>query len=690
MALGDTKTPRSDQQDSTPSHSTTRSTQTISELPTLTPAATAMCSVPTEHPGRGDGPRLRISLDYGTVKLASAVLLVTPGHTPTRADIHTVHFSTEDFWAPQQVAWGAEGNFYWGYEVTHAIDDKLLEPGTAISLWKLLLYRNYATLPIADRVQKKLGKRTLDELLTTHLRKILAAVIAWTKSSHVLDDAYDGEDIEDLPMELFLSVPQMWKPPANIRMTTAAKRAGVAHVELIPEPQCALGYYMGNMAHRPKSFDIGDETIVADLGGGTGDFASYAYASAGSEGAKIRLRTVGTAEGDTCGSEFVNENFRKYLRDEAARQFRPGNFAQLCKELGITTAAGISQASEQFEGFKLRFTSPKAGPNHIFLNGAQGAKRSVWSLPLTSSKMVEFFEPVIEKIIGCIKRQRTERTKAIIIPGGFGRSHYLLTRLNKEFPDLEPIGPKSDAMGAYQPIACGALWRYSDIQVRGLPSSCSFGVGRVERYDPDIHPDAIGERPSRASRKAAPNWDIVVADKFDPQERNVYDRWACLLPKGTVKKPGHSVTTETWQQYYVYRDDEEIHQQIYYTELDIEEHEPILAKGRAALLPGAELREGIEPWGGPLIFRLPDLEEMGFERLEQEDEEDDREYEIWYRLKMTCNGTNINVSFQIAKPKSVLYNKRGDFKPSYVDPTEADVHEIMAATHNPVTRTAPS
>lgn len=101
-------------------------------------------------------------------------------------------------------------------------------------------------------------------------------------------------------MQLFLSVPQMWKAPANLIMTKAAKEAGVDYIELVYEPQCAAAFYTHNVKDRlPKQMNVGDVLLIADIGGGTGDFVSYEYRHDSDAGAKVGLRMVGNAHGQS-------------------------------------------------------------------------------------------------------------------------------------------------------------------------------------------------------------------------------------------------------------------------------------------------------------------------------------------------------------------------------------------------------
>jgi hypothetical protein len=119
--------------------------------------------------------KLRVSIDYGTKTLGVAFLIVKPGQDFTAHDVHNVFFGQE-YWTPQQVAWDDNGKFYWGYDVDDALKTKEIRPSQIIELWKLLLYKHAINTDIVNRIQKQLGKRTLDGLLTTHFREIMTAV----------------------------------------------------------------------------------------------------------------------------------------------------------------------------------------------------------------------------------------------------------------------------------------------------------------------------------------------------------------------------------------------------------------------------------------------------------------------------------------------------------------------------------
>ena len=121
-----------------------------------------------------------------------------------------------------------------------------------------------------------------------------------------------------------------------------------------------------------------------------------------------------------------------------------------------------------------------------------------------------------------------------------------------------------------------------------------------------------------------------------------------------MKLPGKSFSTETWQQVIIPVKENEISVQIYWTESNIREHDPIRQGKDARSL----LRPGIEEWGDAFVVKMEDLKaEAEFNPFESPLEGDDTKlYEIYYRLIMECDGANISVRWQFAKPGTEPYN----------------------------------
>ena len=102
--------------------------------------------------------------------------------------------------------------------------------------------------------------------------------------------------------------------------------------------------------------------------------------------------------------------------------------------------------------------------------------------------------------------------------------------------------------------------------------------------------------------------------------------------------------TETWQLYIIPMDKQVIDVQVYWTEKPINKHDPIYMGSHA----GSKIIDGIEPWGLPLVKRLPNLGALGF--VPQESEEEGEVFAIYCRLVLECDGANVKVRWQIAYP----------------------------------------
>ena len=236
---------------------------------------------------------LFIAIDYGTKTLAVASRIAKPGETAELAQVCDITFHGKEDYAPQKVAWDDDGKFLWGWELDDAIK-KGFSREKVIELWKLLLYKDHRTSAIAERVKEQLllyGK-SIDQLLEEHMRALLQATM-----DHIKRQVQTPKNIDSMPTKVFMSVPQMWKLPADLQMATAAKKAGIAYVELVFEPQAAAGYYLYFLKNNMDQLTPGDVLLMADIGGGTGDFNSYEFTTGKVAGAEARLKLVGDPKG---------------------------------------------------------------------------------------------------------------------------------------------------------------------------------------------------------------------------------------------------------------------------------------------------------------------------------------------------------------------------------------------------------
>ena len=305
----------------------------------------------------------------------------------------------------------------------------------------------------------------------------------------------------------------------------------------------------------------------------------------------------------------------------------------------------------------------------------------------SSAEMVGFFAPVITEIIRQINMQVTAQTKAIVLPGGFGQSPYLCEILENYYGRNIQILSRGDGVtGLLHGVARGALLRYEDVDTSVLPSKVSFGIGRAESWNPDHHPDATIRQGQRANSGrivrlgSRPDYRIVEMDPYD-DTRIVYERWQPILKKG-AKLDDRSTHTTTWQQYMVPIERSTIRVQIYYTELDISAHDPVLTGSKRS---NSDLREGIEEWGRPLETTLPHMGALGFHHLKTRDA--GRVWEFYCRLVLECSGANIKVKWQIAHANTQPFDEEGRTVESHrLRFTQARYFEVFDETFSPFAR----
>lgn len=175
----------------------------------------------------------------------------------------------------------------------------MIDPKNVIKLWKLLLYKPYQNSNLVKRIKKQLADLKIDlvELIAVHLNHVIQDAKKVVKQSILIGGNFK-EGADSLPTKVFLSVPQMWKPPANRIMLQAAKRADIGPVELVYEPVCAAAFYTYDKhGSLHPEHALGYEILVCDIGGGTADYLRMRYSSGFQAGAKAKFKCVGVAKG---------------------------------------------------------------------------------------------------------------------------------------------------------------------------------------------------------------------------------------------------------------------------------------------------------------------------------------------------------------------------------------------------------
>ena len=214
--------------------------------------------------------RLRLALDLGTKALKMAYNIAEPDDKIELSRIHPIYYDFKGPEAPMIIGYHGE-KFVWGYDAKALIDAGCLGESNYISLLKLALYSDPDTEPIHQETRNKLKqmRKSLEEVL----EQCISVFTTYARDN--IKNHSHGYEIDTLPIDLFISVPQMWTPVANRKMVLAAKNANVGSVRLVYEPECAAAFVIAQELMTQTNGPItdwlsaDDVILVADIGGGT-------------------------------------------------------------------------------------------------------------------------------------------------------------------------------------------------------------------------------------------------------------------------------------------------------------------------------------------------------------------------------------------------------------------------------------
>ncbi|KAG1048695.1 hypothetical protein G6F46_004704 [Rhizopus delemar] len=293
-----------------------------------------------------------------------------------------------------------------------------------------------------------------------------------------------------------LTVPAMWSDQAKQTMREAAIQSGLIQksdhrdrLMLISEPEAAALY----CERTCDKFDMkdGEEFMICDAGGGTVDLIVFKV-ERGLDGKNI-FRESTRGLGETCGSMFIDMNFRKLLRKRLKKILRPspngkviipeGPFEHMM-DVFVDSSKPLFDNTDDIYcsipmGFDLRVkTDPSLGLDEGTITFTkEEIKRDV-------------FDPVIQRIIQlCRQLQKdTVDLKAIFTVGGFGSSAYLYQQLEKEFSaeNIKIIQPDRPEMA----VARGAvIFGMNPNKIATRVPRLWYGIKSTYPFDPQFDPE---------------------------------------------------------------------------------------------------------------------------------------------------------------------------------------------------------
>ncbi|KAM3510631.1 hypothetical protein MY11210_005716 [Beauveria gryllotalpidicola] len=447
--------------------------------------------------------KLIVGLDYGTTYSGLGFALSTAADfkeiiTWTKYPGAFSHSAEHSVKAPTRIAFAEEnpdlGGNAWGYQV---------EPGMrACALTKLLLDKSALLSDFDDcdvydastndmmRLPK--GKSAKD-VATAYLRQM------YNMFDNSKKELFGSMNLDELPIEFWLTVPASWSETAKLLTKTAAMEAGfgnraIDRVMLISEPEAAAQYTLKSSFHRLEAFvQKNTGVMVCDCGGGTVDITTYEIEEVQP---LLKLREIAVGIAGKCGATFVDRNFFKLM---AAR------FGEAFTDLDPEQIGPGSTFMNQFEQRKKDFSNgninrrahriPLLMPalNYTSKTETFYEKRSS-SILLTHQDFKDIFNPVVKKILALIEDQvyRTREQggtpiSTIVLVGGFASSPYLRESI-QDWCDENEMRLTTPMSGAWSAIVCGAVLRGLEGSiVREKKCRRHYGTMMSHEYDPAQH-----------------------------------------------------------------------------------------------------------------------------------------------------------------------------------------------------------
>ncbi|KAL7790952.1 actin-like ATPase domain-containing protein [Trichoderma ceciliae] len=384
----------------------------------------------------------------------------------------------------------------WGYQV---------EPGMKTYAWtKLLLDKSSLKSEYDDpdlylssgmEIMQLPKGRSAKDVATEYLRGVKAMF------DEAVREHLGAHEIENLPIDIWLTVPASWSEKAKLLTKSAAVDAGFAtrpmdRIMLISEPEAAAQLALKSSLHRLESF-VKPKTgvMVCDCGGGTVDITTYEVEETNPT---LKLREIAVGIAGKCGGTFVDRNLFKMLAHR---------FGDAFTSLGPEQIGPGSAFMDQFElkkkDFSMKTPSRRAHRLVLYMPKLKITsatekyyERRSSSVLLTQEDYKILFDPVIDMVVSLVEDQmnqikaKNERhIETIVLVGGFGCSPYLKERLI-EWCQVRGIRLTTPISGAWSAVVCGAVLRGLEGSiVRQKKCRRHYGHTLSKEYIPSIHTD---------------------------------------------------------------------------------------------------------------------------------------------------------------------------------------------------------
>ncbi|KAH9940105.1 uncharacterized protein BXZ73DRAFT_99103 [Epithele typhae] len=249
---------------------------------------------------------------------------------------------------------------------------------------------------------------------------------------------------------------------------------GHARVHFVAEGEASLHFCIKS-GLMDDTLRYGHSVMIVDAGGGTVDISSYGFNST----APLVVEEVASPDCLLEGSNILNLRAEKHLRD-------------LLKRSKYGSKEDIKSMIDYFDRHTKAVFNGGNGPSYIKVGTASCNDPRVnvrrRDLTLTSTQMLSFFRPSLDRILTAIKKQLVsgalgKRIKTVLLVGGFAASPYLYSALKRGVEDmgLSLYHPESHTSKA---VAQGAMWYFLEHIVSARIMQMTYGTETVVKYNP--------------------------------------------------------------------------------------------------------------------------------------------------------------------------------------------------------------
>jgi molecular chaperone DnaK (HSP70) len=248
---------------------------------------------------------------------------------------------------------------------------------------------------------------------------------------------------DDSSVEFVLCVPTSWSDRAcrtmQVALTTAIKTSQLVTLKqdvikdlfIVSESEAAATYALEDRKSLSK-MTTGDSFLLLDCGGGTVDAVTYKL----TRDDPVRMEEVVDPEGVSCGSSFLNENYRKLLQDRLKHaEFVPD---ALPLEINIANAVQVFERAKR----SINIVDREAHIDAALIHGLRAAEdRELGfrrnNLSIGWNEMYEVFKYCLRGVSDLMLQQlKAAKAKGVsvervILTGGFGDSPSLRNHLKK-------------------------------------------------------------------------------------------------------------------------------------------------------------------------------------------------------------------------------------------------------------------